>query len=97
MTTREQQETFSGLQLGQLSSAAAGHPSALHGPCPHSPCGSLAGHWCLSAQLSGCSEEACAALPTHTGVGLGLAASSLPSPAAMAGTAVPVVGISAAA
>lgn len=49
--TRDQQETFPGLELRQPSSAAAGHPSALYCPCPHSPCGSSAGHCCLSAQL----------------------------------------------
>lgn len=78
--TREQHKTFPGLELREPSWAAATHPSALHCPCPYSPCGSWAGHCCLSAQLCAvaaqrrsssahthqCGARACCLLPALT-------------------------------
>lgn len=70
---KEQQEPFPELELRQPSSAAAGHPSALPCPCPHSPCRSLAGHCCLSAQLCAVAARR-GSLLTHTRVGMELGA-----------------------
>lgn len=38
MKTQKQYGAFLGLEQGQPSWAAAGHPSTLHHPCPRSPC-----------------------------------------------------------